>query len=185
MVAAIACAAPRPSSSPTSEPTVAASPTSEPTLAASPTPAAPATIPIRVQFRGDVNCNIGFSFYCAPYLSVLEPGTELAASWRPAAGDASWATRGDDMQPVGGRRWTLLRGSPAAGPGRHLVVISLIGTSDLVSYNPDGSVATELLGRCAATLDVAPDAEAVEVLVTFESEASSTAATCRVEVSGP
>jgi hypothetical protein len=85
------------------------------------------------------------------------------------------------MQDVKAGKWTLLRGTPAADPGEHLLVISLIGASDVVSFNPDGSVATELLARCTAEVDIAPDSEAVDVLVTFVSEPDTTVATCTVE----
>ena len=169
-----ACSAPMPTASP--RPSAKAGPSA--------TAAAAATIPINVQFRGRVNCNLGFSFYCAPSLSVLEPGTDLPESLRPSESDASWQTRGDDMQNVGGRQWTLLRGAPATAPGRRLLVISLIGASDVASYNPDGTVATELMGRCATEVDVAPDADAIDVVVRFQSEPETTVATCTVRLAG-
>jgi hypothetical protein len=170
-----ACAVPMPTAPP--PPSASGGPSPSVTVAV-------ATIPINVQFRGRVNCNLGFSYYCAPSLSVLEPGTDLPETLRPSESDASWQTRGDDMQNVGGRRWTLLRGAPATAPGRRLLVISLIGASDVASYNPDGTVATELMGRCSTEVDVAPYTDAVDIIVRFESEAETATATCTVELAG-
>jgi hypothetical protein len=129
-----------------------------------------------------VNCNLGFSFYCAPRLSVLEPGTAVPDAWRPLATDPTWQTRDEDMRNVGARRWTLLRGEPATTPGRHLLVVSLIGASDVASYNPDGSAATELMGRCSTEVDVPPGVGSIDVVVRFTSEPETTAATCEIQV---
>jgi hypothetical protein len=167
-----ACAAPTPSPSPSSTP--------EPT----PSPTLEATIPVNVQFKGRVNCNIGFAFYCSPSLSVVEPGTDLPDSWRPGEADPIWHTRGEQNQNVNGRRWTLLRGEPVVAPGPHRLVVSLLGQSDVASYNPDGTVASELMGRCTTDVDVAPDAASLDLVVTFESEPEDTAATCTITVAG-
>ena len=155
-----------------------------PTQAGIPSPSAAPAIPIHIRFEGRVNCNIGFSFACGPRLSVLDAGTPVPASWRPSATDPQWDTRGGGMQDVKASRWPRLRGGPAAGPGRHLLVVSLIGASDVVSFNPDGSVATELLARCSADVDVAPDADALNLLVTFVPRPDSTLATCTVGIEG-
>src|SRR5262245_27406878 len=129
-------------------PTPSASPSAEPTASAEPTPSATAdaTIPINVRFAGGLNCNIGFSYSCAPSLTVMEPDAVVPASFRRAATDPWWDPRAGTFQPVKASKCTLLGGTPAISPGRHLLVMSLIGSSDVASYNPDGTIATELLG---------------------------------------
>jgi hypothetical protein len=173
VLALAGCAVPVPSPSPSPSATVAPSPAPSPTLAA--------TIPITVSFKGRVNCNIGFDFYCSPWLSVLEPGTNVDDAWRPSVTDPLWQTRGDGMQAVDGKHWKLLRGSPATAPGRKLLVVSLVGQSDIQSYNPDGTVATELMGRCAREVDVAANAERVDIVVTFKPDPATGRATCKIK----
>ena len=163
-----ACAAPIPSPS--------ASP--DPSASRWPTPPLAATVPINVRFRGNVNCNIGFSFACAPSLSVFEAGAEVPDDWRRADNDPWWSSSGR------GATWTLLGGVPAVAPGQHQLVISLIGSSDVASRNPDGTVASELMGRCTAEVDVALDATSLDIVVRFADEPDETAATCTIEAGG-
>ena len=168
--AVAACAGP----GPTPSPTIAPTPPPTPTLAA--------TIPIRVSFKGGLNCNIGFDFSCAPSLSVLEAGTDVPDAWRPADTDPSWDTHEGMTGTAKPAKWSLMRGTPAATPGSHLLVISLTGSSDVVSFNPDGTIASELLARCATEVRVAPDASVVKVVVTFHPDPESARATCSIKV---
>ena len=75
-----------------------------------------------------------------------------------------------------GRRWD---GWPV------LPVIPLFGSYDTPSFGSDGTVVLDLLGRCTADIDVAPDAEGVDVLVTFTPDEVSFRASRTIEVGPP
>ena len=71
---------------------------------------------------------------------------------------------------------------PSLSPGRHRLVVSLLGSSDTPSINPDGSWAFDALGRCTSDVDVRPDTTAIRLVVTFVPDPSSFRATCSIEV---
>ena len=165
------CAVPAPTPAPSPAPTPV--PTPPPTVAA--------TIPIHVTFKGTVNCELGVSYSCGPSLSVLEPGADVPDSWQPPVTDPMWDPRGGGMEAVEGTHWTLLRGSPVTAAGRHLLVVSLTGSSDVPSYGPDGTIARDLLGRCTTEVDVAPDAQGLDIVVAFKPQPATTRATCTID----
>jgi hypothetical protein len=73
--------------------------------------------------------------------------------------------------------WTV----PDLPVGRHRLMISLLGQSDVVSYAPDGQVARDLLSRCYVDVDVTPDTDHVGIVVTFTPDGSQWGGSCRVE----
>ena len=130
-----------------------------------------------VAMAGEVQCT-SFPYSCAAYLSVLPPGTTVEPAWRPALHDPWWGA-----EAIGSPRLddTPVFAVPALPPGRHRLLISLLGRSDIVSYAPDGSVASDLLSRCYLDVEVAPDATDVPIVVTFTPDPSQWGGSCRVE----
>ena len=126
--------------------------------------ATPVSIGIEVTISGTIGCAT-FPYSCTVALSVVEPGTTLSSSWRPAATDPWW---GPDWSP--GMHATRLdptvRGNlPSLVPGDHTLVVSILGSSDTPSFNPDGSIATDLIGRCQTETGVGSSATRLIVTI--------------------
>jgi hypothetical protein len=75
-------------------------------------------------------------------------------NWRPPAMDLVWVpdyanagTTDDFLATPSGDPLTLT-------PGRQEIIVSLLGSYDMPSLNPDGTVATDLLARCSIGVDV-------------------------------
>lgn len=140
-------------------------------------PAAAAALTVR--HSGKIGC-AAFPYGCFATMSVLEPGTVVADAWRPPATDPRWipdASTTDLFDP------TPAGMVPALTVGRHLLVVSLLGTYDVPSYGPDGSRAFDLLSRCSAEVEVLPSAAPIEVVVTFVPDGVSFGGTCTLDVS--
>ena len=139
---------------------------------------------LNVRFAGRIGCAT-FPYSCTATLSVLERGADVPEAWRPASTDPWWgadASTGTtavtfDPKPLGG--------SPAATPGPHRLVVSLLGSYDTPSYAPDGSRAFDLLGRCTADVEVESDADGLDVLVTFTPDGASFRASCTLAAGSP
>ena len=130
---------------------------------------------------GGIGC-ASFPDNCTATLSVLAPGTAVDEAWRPPEHDPRWlpdyrgGTTTDRFapQPVGA--------VPVLTAGDHLLVVSLLGTSDVPSFHPDGSEATDLLARCSTLAGVEGDGDPMDVVVTFTPSETTFDATCSIEV---
>ena len=130
-----------------------------------------------VGWAGELQCTT-FPYGCATYLSVLEPGAEVTADWRPEPHDPWWsAAASGDALPSDDPVWTV----PNLPAGRHRLLFSLLGGSDLLSFTPDGEIARDLLSRCSLDVAVAPSTTQVGVLVTFVPDGVGYGGSCSVE----
>lgn len=168
-----ACSVPPPSASP--------APLATP-LATAPTATPAPAVALNVRFAGEIGCAM-FPYGCTATLSVLEPGADIADDWRPAPSDPSWAPAYMGMSAEQFEPAPIGR-PPAVTPGPHRLVMSLLGAYDVASYAPDGSRAFDLLGRCAVDVEVAPDADGLDVLVTFTRDPASFDASCTMAAGG-
>jgi hypothetical protein len=165
-----ACASPEP---PSILPTLAVVPSTSP----SPPPGAP----VSVAFAGEIHCDL-FPYSCGAYLSVVPPDSVVDGDWRPAASDPWWLPDRSGDPGAGLFEPVPIGTMPALAPGRHRLVMSLLGRSDLVSYAPDGSIATDLLSRCTADVNVMTATPRVSVLATFTPDGVSHGGPCTLEV---
>jgi hypothetical protein len=129
--------------------------------------------PIRVTFNQSLGCAT-FPYGCLGRLSVLAPGTAFNDAWRPPSSDPTWAG-----QASGG--FGDVQTAATSPSGRHLLVFSVLGTSDVPTYGPDGALQTELIGRCSVEADIPAQSEPVEVVVDFSGDGS---ALCTIAVAG-
>ena len=142
-----------------------------------------AMVPLDVRIAGKIKCAM-FPYGCSATVSVLDADASVADAWRPPVTDPVWApdyrgTNADHFMP------TPVGAMPILTPGVHKVVVSLLGSSDAVSFNPDGSVATDLLARCSAIIEVRAGSSPLKAVVTFaEGDPSTFAGTCSVKI-GP
>jgi hypothetical protein len=159
---------------------IACSPAPVPSASPAATPIVDSSARLSVELAGKIHC-ASFPYGCGPTLSVVPPGTTVADDWRPPATDPFWppdyskgsSTDHFETIPVG----TL----PRLELGEHELVISLLGSSDVVSLNPDGTRALDLLGRCTLNLDVTSVSDVVQVKVTF-TPGQDFEASCSIEV---
>ncbi len=154
-------------------------------LIATPSASLVAGVPLDVRMAGKIGC-AQFPYGCFARLSVLAPTAMVADAWRPPDTDPEWAPdftdsvySTDHLQPgpVGS--------PPVLAPGRHLVVVSLLGSYDARSLKPDGSLVTDLLARCSATVEVGARSGPLTAVVTFEPEESSFGGTCLIKIKQP
>lgn len=138
-------------------------------------------VPITVRFGGRIGCAM-FPYSCTATLSVLGPNADIPEAWRPAPTDPWWGAEDSTGSTAGTFDPKPLAGSPAAAPGRHLLVVSLLGSYDTPSYAPDGSRAFDLLGRCVTDVEVEASAGGLRVVVTFTPDDASFRASCTVIV---
>ena len=140
--------------------------TVQPAVSLAPSPDSGARLVVTMV--SDIGCAT-FPYSCSAWLSVLPagPGSTVPGEWRPASTDPWWGPDGDltssphlATEPYG----TL----PSAPVGMQQIVISLLGVSDVPSYKPDGTVATDLLARCIGPVDVGPETTVVDVRVTIK-----------------
>jgi hypothetical protein len=163
--------------SPTPSPFPTGPTTPAPTPLASPSPSSDSGAELVVDLGGTIGCGM-FPYSCRAVLSVVPAGTEVEAVWRPPDTDPWWApdgpsSEGFDPKPVGG--------IPTLAPGGNRLIISLLGSYDTPSYDPDGSIATDLLSRCSIDIDLDPAAGPVEVQVTFTPDGLSFGGSCTIE----
>jgi hypothetical protein len=133
------------------------------------------------EVSGTVECAV-FPNSCVATLSVLPAGTAVSTEWRPPASDPYWGPEWDGERPV--HLSSHLNGSLTDLPvGNYEIVISILGLTDIPSYNPDGSVATFLLGRCSRDVSVIPATQTITVRVTFRQTQGMLAGVCEIEAS--
>lgn len=130
--------------------------------------------PLAVTFDGSMGCAT-FPYGCIARLSVLAPGTAVDEAWRPPTTDVTWSG-----QASGG--FGEPKPAPGSPSGRHLLVFSVLETSDVPTFGPDGSVQMRLLGRCSVEADIPAQGDPVEVTVRFPADFSSF---CEIAVGGP
>lgn len=153
-------------------------PLASPTTSPPATFSAPAAVPLHVRFAGSIGCAT-FPYGCTATLSVVEPSAFVPDDWRPSSADPWWepdysqgmSAKTFDAKPIGA--------SPAAVPGAHRLIVSLLGSYDTPSYAPDGSRVTDLLGRCTIDIEVSA-AGSLNVLITFSPDGASFRASCTV-----
>ena len=139
-----------------------------------------ALIPANVRFAGKIGC-ANFPYGCTATLSVLDPSTVVPTDWRPPASDPWWApdwsqgTQSDHFDS------TPVTAVPGLIAGRHQLVVTLLGSYDVTSFNPDGSRAFDLVGRCSTELDIPATAASVSILVTFVSNGENFQTACSLE----
>lgn len=138
-------------------------------------------VPLHVHFAGSIACN-AFPYGCSATLNVIGVDDPVDAV-RPSATGIRWITAatGDtmfDSTPYGG--------VPAVVPGKHRLVISVLGSYDVASYDANGDLAWDLVSRCSADVDAPGDAAAMDVLVMFTPDPTGMnyKATCEIDV-GP
>jgi hypothetical protein len=143
-------------------------------------PSATAAIPVEVRFAGKIGC-ANFPYGCTAVLSVLEPAFFVTDTWRPPASDPLWS-------PDWGQGWqsdhfdpTPATPVPGLAAGRHQLVVPLLGSYDVTSFNPDGSRAYDLVGRCSTELDVPATAAAVSIRATFTPRGDSFQTACTLK----
>lgn len=126
-----------------------------------------------------------FPYGCTATVSVLPADAKVPDSWRPPATDPVWV-------PDYSNGWsttdhfvsTPAGGQPVLSSGRRLIVVSLLGTYDTPSLNPDGTWATDLLSRCTAPVDVSEGSSALSAVVTFTPNGENFGGTRSVKVVG-
>jgi hypothetical protein len=174
LAAAIAsCSGPPPSPSP--------SPTSDTNSGTTPTRE---VIPLDVRMAGKIHCAM-FPYGCVARVSVLPPDAEVTDAWRPPDTDPVWAPDYDDgVTSTDHLSATPAGNPPMLAPGKHLVVVSLLGSYDVASYDAAGNIATDLLARCSMPIDAVAGADRVSAVVTFV-PGDSFAGTCAIRVEAP
>jgi len=159
------------------EPTPTTPPSPSAARAASPaSPSASLTLAV----RGRVRCAL-FPSSCVAALSVLPAGTAPGPAWRPPATDPRWTPV---QAPFPGRALTKLEpvpigALPAIPVGANRIVVTLVASTDAVSFNPDGSMVTWVAATCAADVVTTAVTRMVRVTVTFKAE---TMDACAVKV---
>jgi hypothetical protein len=91
----------------------------------------------------------------------------VSDDWRPPSSDPFWAPDYSSGGTATQFEPTASSPLPRLPLGTHELVISLLGSYDVVSLNPDGSKALDLLGRCTLEVEVTSVDQVVSVLVTF------------------
>jgi hypothetical protein len=140
------------------------------------TPAA-AQVALDVTMAGPIGC-AQFPYWCYAVVSVLPPGSPVDDAWRPPASDHRWLpdTGGavgsaDHLAP------SSVDGAPVVAPGRHRVVVSLLGSYDTPSFDANGTEATDLLARCIADVEVIPNARP-SLIATFTTDGTGFGGSC-------
>ncbi|HEX7490671.1 MAG TPA: hypothetical protein VF337_03090 [Candidatus Limnocylindrales bacterium] len=118
-----------------------------------------------VTISGTIGCAT-IPYTCAVRLSVVDSATTLSSSWRPAATDPWWGPDWSTGMNATRLDPTVQGDLPEVWPGDHTLVVSVLGSSDLpASFNPDGSQASDIIGRCQT--EIAVDSSATHLLVTI------------------
>jgi len=135
---------------------------------------------------GEIEC-ANFPSSCVATVSVLPPDTAVPDSWRPPEADPIWEPDFTDGYTYADHLVATPVGDlPVLAPGRHLVVVSLLGSSDVPSINPDGTVATILLARCSAMVDARPSALTLTAVVTIAPKPDvRDGGGCSIRIMGP
>jgi hypothetical protein len=79
---------------------------------------------------------------------------------------------------------TPIGDAPTVFPGKHRLLMSMLGSYDVASYDANGELAQDLLARCSVDLEATEGSGPIDVLVTFTPIGSGWEATCEVVV-GP
>ncbi len=140
-------------------------------------------VSLEVRMTGRIACAT-FPYGCTATVSVLPPDAQVPDAWRPPATDPYWVP---DYSNGGTTDHFLPEPSgavPTLAPGRNLVVVSLVGAYDTASFNPDGTLATDLLSRCTALADVTTGSQALAAVVTFTPNELDFGGTCSIEIEG-
>jgi hypothetical protein len=168
-----ACASPLPPSMSSTSPSIP-----------SRVPSAVARIPLDVRMAGKIGC-ASFPYGCYAAVSVLPVDAEVTSGWRPPANDPRWLPDYTVGYTTDHLSATTVDQAPALEPGAHLLVVSLLGSSDVPSLDASGHVARDLVARCAAPVDVDAGAGRLSAVVTFVPTESSSAATCSIRIGAP
>jgi hypothetical protein len=140
------------------------------------------SVPIEVHMGGKIGC-AQFPRGCWAAVSVLPPDTLVDASWRPSVTDARWVP--DYTGSVYSSDHLVAEPDhpvPDLVAVRQLLVVSLLGADDVPSYNPDGTVATDLLARCSSDVDAGAGMGPVVAVVTFAPDPTSFSASCSIKL---
>jgi hypothetical protein len=109
-----------------------------------------------VTVSGTIGCAT-FPFTCAIRLRVVSPGTTISPNWRPAASDPWWGPDWSTGMNATRLDPTVRSDLPELWPGHHVLVVSILGSSDLPpSLNPDESPVGDVIGRCQTEIAVDP-----------------------------
>jgi hypothetical protein len=140
-------------------------------------PAPPRPILLHVHFAGSIRCST-FPYSCGATLSIIGVEQPVDAT-KPAATDAQWfvPTMGAtifDPAPIGG--------APSVLPGKHRLVMSMLGQYDTPSYDANGEIARDLLARCSADIEPTDGSGPIDVLVTFTPVGPDWDAICELQV---
>src|SRR5262249_13718123 len=135
---------------------------------------------LSVRLGGEIQC-AGFPYSCRATLSVLPPDTALADDWLPPDTDPWWGpawqgmtANAFDPKPVGAM--------PTLPMGRSELLVLVLGSSDVVSFRPDGRRGEDRLGECRLDVDVDAEAQELPIRITFEpADPSTFAVTCTIE----
>jgi hypothetical protein len=152
--------------------------------APSPTPSDIARVPLDVRVGGKIGC-ASFPYNCWATVSVLPADAEVRSGWQPPKSDPRWLpdyTIGyttDHLSP------TTVDRAPTLEPGAHLLVVSLLGSSDVPSFDPSGNEVRDIVARCSVPIDVDAGIERLSAVVTFVPADSGSVATCSIKVVAP
>jgi hypothetical protein len=157
----------------------ACSPAPVPSTSPPATPIVDSGAHLAVELAGTIRC-ASFPYGCGATLSVLPAGATVTDDWRPPASDSFWPPDYSKGSGTDHFESTPVGDLPRLPVGEHELVMSLLGSSDVVSLNPDGSRALDLLGRCSLNVDVTSATEFVKVKITF-TPGQDFFASCRIE----
>jgi hypothetical protein len=155
-----------------------------PPTVATPAPST-ATVPLEVEMAGTITCQT-FPYSCYAVVSVVPDGTLIDAGWRPSDTDPAWFAIDQDGTAMDHFHDAPDSGGlPALAAGRQVVVVSLLGSYDVPSYDASGRVARDLRARCSAPLDVAPASAPIRAVITFVPGGAGFDATCSIRIQAP
>jgi hypothetical protein len=140
-----------------------------------------ADVRLDVRMAGAIGC-ASFPYGCAATVSVLPADARVSDAWRPPTTDPVWVPDYSAGGTTDHFVATPSGGTPTISPGRHLIVVSLLGSYDAPSFNPDGTVATDLLARCSTDVTAVVGSPAVSAVVTFTPGSESFRGSCWISV---
>lgn len=132
---------------------------------------------------GTIGC-ASFPYACTATVSVLPADAQVPDNWRPPATDPVWVPDYGNGGTTDHLMASPSGDPPTLTPGRHQLIVSLLGSYDTPSLNPDGTVATDLLARCSARVSVGVGAQPLSAVVTFTPDYESFRGSCSINVEG-
>jgi hypothetical protein len=143
-------------------------------------PAPPQTVSVSVHVSGWLGCN-SYMFYGCRSVLTVRPADAPSTFRRPPSEDLSW--RPDPNSGLKADERVLVGTVGPLTVGRHQLVVTLMGSEDVVSFAPDGSIGFDLLARCSLNANLPPGARSVDLLITFVADptGASRQATCLME----